>query len=308
MTNIRRIDLNLLVALDVLLEEQNVTRAARRLALTQPTVSAMLARLRKLFDDPLFVRSQRGLVPTPRALAIQPGLKQWLGQAHGIVAGERFDPATAELTATVFANDYIQSALIVPFVEQLRRKAQHVRLALRCPQFADVTSMLANGELDLSIATTPDIPSLDLPSRLLYEESYICVVRKEHPLSGKEKVSLDEFCRFPHVVVSPGEGGFVGPTDRALVEVGRKRRVVLSVPGFLILPEILRTEDLIATVPTRVLQGRMTGLRTFAPPLTVPGFSVVMLWHQRLHNDAGHQWLRGLLADIASGLKAPQRR
>src|SRR5215471_14927560 len=116
MRDIRRIDLNLLVALDALLEERSVTRAASRLALTQPTVSAMLARLRKLFGDPLFVRNQRGIQPTPRAMALAPALKQWLAQAHALVAGERFDPATAQITASLSANDYVQSVLIVPFI------------------------------------------------------------------------------------------------------------------------------------------------------------------------------------------------
>jgi DNA-binding transcriptional LysR family regulator len=305
MRDVRRIDLNLLGALDALLEEQSVTRAADRLALTQPTVSAMLARLRKLFGDPLFVRSQRGILPTPRALALAPSLKQWLAEAHTLIASRKFDPATAELTASLAANDYIQTALIVPFIERLRREAPNARFAVRCPQFAEVTSLLANGELDLSIHTTPEIPSADLPSRVLYEERYVCAVRKGHPLKGAA-VTVDQFCRYPHVMVSPSEGGFVGPTDHALARVGRKRRVVLSAPGFLILPEILKTDDLIAVVPERVLRGRMAGLRTFAPPVAVAGFSVVLLWHQRVHDDPAHRWLRELLARTASGMRASQ--
>jgi DNA-binding transcriptional LysR family regulator len=239
MKDIRRIDLNLLVALDTLLEEQNVTRAARRLALTQPTVSAMLARLRKLFGDPLFVRTQRGISPTPRAAALAPTLRQWLIEAQAFVTDERFNASTAELTFTLSANDYIQSTLIVPFVQRLRRAAPGVRLAVRSPQFADVTTMLANGELDLCITSTPEVPSVELPSRLLYHERYIGVVRREHPL--KSKVTLEQFCNHPHVVVSPTEGRFIGPTDQALAQMGRRRRVVLSVSGFLILPEILKT-------------------------------------------------------------------
>src|SRR6185295_1409009 len=130
MKDFRRIDLNLLVALDALLEEQNVTRAAKRLALTQPTVSAMLARLRKLFDDPLFVRTQRGILPTPRAAALAPTLKQWLAEARALVSDERFEPATADLIASISANDYIQSALIVPFIERLRREVPNAQLAV----------------------------------------------------------------------------------------------------------------------------------------------------------------------------------
>jgi len=301
MKDIRRIDLNLLVALQALLEEHNVTRAARRLALTQPTVSAMLVRLRRIFGDPLFVRTQRGILPTPRAAALAPALKQWLLEARAFVADERFTPSTAELTFTLSANDYIQSTLIVPFLERLRRPAPNVRVAVRSPQFADVTAMLANGELDLSITSTPEIPSVELPSRLLYQERYIGVVRREHPL--RRKVTLEQFCHYPHVVVSPSDGRFIGPTDQALAQLGRRRRVVLSVSGFLILPEILRTDDLVAVVPERVLAGRMTGLRTFTPPVVVPGFSVVALWHARLQKDQAHRWMRELLAQTAQGVR-----
>ena len=299
MKDIRRIDLNLLVALEALLEEQSVTRAAKRLALTQPTVSAMLARLRRVFGDPLFVRTQRGILPTPRAAALAPLLKQWLTEGRALVVERHFDPATAEFTTSVSANDYIQSALIVPFVKRLRREAPHARLAVRSPQFSDIPSMLADGELDLCITTGPELPSIDLPSRLLYEERYVCVVRKAHPLKTRTAPTLDQFCRYPHAMVSPTEGRFVGPTDKALALVGRKRQVVLSAPGFLILPEILKTDDLIAVVPERVLRGRMAGLRTFAPPIAIPGFSVILLWHPRLHKDATHRWLRERLAETA---------
>ena len=303
MRDIRRIDLNLLVALDALLEEQSVTRAADRLALTQPTVSAMLARLRKLFGDPLFVRTQRGILPTPRAAALAPQLKQWLAEARGLIADAGFDPATDELTAAISANDYIQSTLLVPYFRRLRREAPNARLAVRSPQFSDMAAMLADAEIDLVITTTPEIPQADLRSRLLYSERYVCVVRSEHPLKAKRAVTLDQFCRYPHAMVSPTEGRFVGPVDRALAEAGRRRRVVLAAPGFLVLPEILKTDDLIAVVPERVLCGRMSGLRTFAPPVAVPGFDVVMLWHERLHKDPAHRWLRELLAAVAEDLR-----
>ena len=303
MRDIRRIDLNLLVALDALLEEQSVTRAADRLALTQPTVSAMLARLRKLFGDPLFVRTQRGILPTPRAAELAPVLKKCLAEARGLIADSGFDAATDELTAAISANDYIQSTLLVPYFRRLRREAPNARLAVRSPQFSDMAAMLADAEIDLVITTTPEIPQADLRSRLLYSERYVCVVRSEHPLKAKRAVTLDQFCRYPHAMVSPTEGRFVGPVDRALAEAGRRRRVVLAAPGFLVLPEILKTDDLIAVVPERVLCGRMSGFRTFAPPVAVPGFDVVMLWHERLHKDPAHRWLRELLAAVAEALR-----
>jgi DNA-binding transcriptional LysR family regulator len=302
--DLRRTDLGLLAALDALLEERSVTRAAARLAVTQPTVSGMLARLRKLFGDPLFVRTQSGLLPTPRALAIAPGLKQWLNDAGALVAGPAFEPVSARWTTAIAANDYIQSALIVPFLTRLRASAPHARVAVRPAQTDRVAETLANGELDLNITGTTETPSYDLHSRVLYEERYVGVVRKDHPLKGQHAVSLDGFCSYPHVLVSPTEGRFAGPTDQALARLGRVRHVTLSVPGFLVLPDILQAGDLIAVVPERVLRGHPPDLRTFTPPLTIPTFSVVALWHARLHKDPAHRWFRELLAATAMNLRA----
>jgi DNA-binding transcriptional LysR family regulator len=292
------------VVLDALLEERSVTRAAARLALTQPTVSGMLARLRTLFKDPLFVRTQRGLMPTPRAQALTPSLKQWLADASMLVAGQSFEPSTAVMTTALAANDYFQSALVVPFLERLRRGAPNMRVAVRPSQTDRVGEMLANGELDLSIVASSENTSFDLPSRLLYNDRYICAVRKGHPLKSGKKVTLDQFCGYPHVLVSPTEGRFVGPTDHALAKLSRTRSVALSISGFLILPDILQTDDLIAVVPERALAGRMSGLRTFMPPVDIPSFSVIALWHPRLNADPAHRWIRDLLATVARELRA----
>jgi DNA-binding transcriptional LysR family regulator len=126
MPNIRKIDLNLLVVFDALLDERNVTRAAARLGYTQPTISGMLARLRDLFGDPLFVRAQRGLVPTPRALALAVPLKRLIADSRRLVASDLFDPATAEVTFIISSNDYMQQALLVPFIKALRREGRHI--------------------------------------------------------------------------------------------------------------------------------------------------------------------------------------
>jgi DNA-binding transcriptional LysR family regulator len=302
MRDIRRTDLTLLVVLDALLEERSVTRAAARLAVTQPTVSGMLARLRKLFGDPLFVRTQRGLIPTPRALVLAPGLRHWLNEANSLVAGQVFEPGSARLTTSIAANDYIQAALIVPFLQSLRALAPNIYVAVRPAQSDRVAETLADGELDMNVTSSGELTSFDLPSRTLYEERYVCAVGAGHPLAKKRSVTLDQFCTHPHALVSPTEGRFAGPTDVALASLGRMRSVVVSVPGFLVLPDILLSGELIAVVPERVLRGRMTGLHTFAPPLPIPGFSVIALWHARLHKDPAHRWLRELLASTAHDL------
>src|SRR5262249_44843727 len=153
--------------------------------------------------------------------------------ARALVAEPAFDPASAALTVSISANDYIQSTLLVPFIQCLRRDAPNARLAVRNPPARDIPALLADAELDLCIATTPDVPDADVRSRLLYEERYVGVVRSGHPLKSGA-VTLERFCRFPHAMVSPSEGRFVGPVDRALAKAGRHRRVVLSAPGFLV--------------------------------------------------------------------------
>lgn len=313
MTDIRRIDLNLLIALDVLLDERNVTRAAEHLSLTQPTVSGMLRRLRQLLGDPLFVRTQRGILPTPRAEALAAPLKRLLADAEALVAAERFDPATAQRTFTISTTDYMQYAVVAPFVAALRRAAPGIRVAIRPLAIADLAGQLTRGETDLAI-TIPEFAAPDLVSRPLYRERYVAAVRRKHPMR-REKPSLEEFCRFDHILVSPAGGGFRGPVDEALAALGKKRKVVLSVPSFLLVPTLLQTSELVAVLPERLLRGRERELRMFAPPLDVPGFDVIAVWHARMHKDATHRWLREFLVSVvqkprpaaASRRKPPSR-
>jgi DNA-binding transcriptional LysR family regulator len=296
MADIRRIDLNLLIALDVLLDERSVTRAAEHLALTQPTVSGMLRRLRQLLGDPLFVRTPRGILPTPRAEALAGPLKRLLADAEALVAAERFDPANAERTFTISTTDYMQYAVVMPFVGALRRAAPGIRLAIRPLAIADLAGQLMRGETDLAI-TIPEFAAPDLVSRPLYRERYVAAVRKKHPLA-RARGSLEEFCRFDHILVSPTGGGFKGPVDDALATLGKRRNVTISVPSFLLVPPLLRTCDLIAVLPERLLHGRERGLRMFVPPLEVPGFDVIAVWHTRMQKDAAHRWLRELLVSV----------
>ena len=297
-SNIRKIDLNLLVALKVILEEGNVSRAAERLALTQPTVSGMLARLRVLFDDELFVRTQHGVVPTPRAEALAPALEQLLRDASNLVAPGRFDPKTAQLDFRLSLNDYMQSTIVVPFIAALRQEAPKVRLAVRNLEVANLSPMLARGELDLAISI-PEFVDPGLETKLLYREQYVCAVRKAHPIRSS-KVSMNRFLSFDHVIVSPSDGRFRGPADDALAARNVKRRVALSVPSFLVLLEVLQTDDLIALVPKRLLSRRVHSLRLIQPPVEVQGFDVVAAWHSRSQRDPAHQWMRDSLADVAA--------
>jgi len=298
MSDIRKIDLNLLFVLDALLDERSVTRAAARLGYTQPTISGMLARLRDLFGDPLFIRTQRGVLPTPRAQALAAPLKQVLADSRRLVAREAFDPTSAEMTFAISSNDYMQHALLVPFVRVLRREASRIRLAVVPPIVEGLGDALARGQIDLAV-TIPEFAMSDLPSRLLYRERYVVAVRPQHPLARRRAMTIEGFCSYDHILVSPTGGSFHGPTDQALARLRRRRVVRYSVPSFLLMLELLLTDELVALVPSRLLRENDKRLSVLEPPVNVPGFDVIAVWHPRVDKDVAHRWLRGRLAETA---------
>lgn len=291
---LRRLDLNLLVTLDVLLAEHNVTRAAQRLNFSQPSVSIHLAKLREMFGDPLLLPGPRGMRPTARALSLREPLRQALESLERAIAPEHpFDPAEADRTWRVGAADYGEMTIVLPALNAIRAAAPRTRLAV-LPLIPGRTAKQAEqGELDLAFHTTDDAPP-DLRARPLFKEQYVLVCRAGHP-KLKRRPTLAQFCKLEHVIVSPGGGGFHGVTDVALAAVGLQRRVVLSVPHFLVVESVLADSDLVAMLPSRLV--RDTGrLQAFAPPIDVPGYEMTMLWHERSHRDPAHQWLREQIA------------
>jgi len=297
---LRTLDLNLLKAFDALMDERNVTRAAARLALTQPAVSGILNRLRESFGDPLFIRTRHGITPTPRALALTAPVKRVLADIDGLLRPAAFDPARAEFTLSLAATDYALRAVVVPFIAALRPLAPGVRLAIRPVDEARVLERMECGELDLALLTPQGTPP-ELHSRSLFEERYVCVLRAAHPLAGAGVLSLEQFCALDHGMVSLEGGGFRGVTDEALARLGRARRVMLSVPSFLTLLDVVRASDLVALVPRRLLQG-VQGLALIEPPLEVAGFTKSVAWHARTHDDPGHRWVRALLFETCGEL------
>ena len=293
MRNLNTLDLNLLKALDALLDERNVTRAAARLGVSQPAMSGILTRLRDSFGDPLFVRAQRGILPTQRALDLCLPVKQALGQIDALLQPPVFDPASATLTFTISATDYALRAVALPFLALLKQQAPQLRVSLLPIDNSQIHSQLERGQIDLALLT-PDHTPPDLHARELFRERYVCVMREGHPAASTPDLSLDTFCQLDHALVSYEGGHFCGVTDTALQQLGRQRRVSLSVKSFLILPEILRSSDMVATLPARLVSG-LPGLVLREPPLPVPGFAKIAAWHARSHHDPAQRWLRELL-------------
>jgi len=302
--DIRSVDLNLLVALDALLSERNVTRAASRLSLSQSAMSATLARLRALFGDPLLLRAAGGMLPTSKGLELAAPVRQVLADIGRLVqqAGA-FDPAAARVTFTIAASDYVEYAILPRLVDYLEANAPLARLAVRAMDFGAVGRQLETGEVDLGILGAGFAPP-NARSRPLFLERFVCVVRRDHPRI-RDRLSLDEFCALEHLLVSPSGGGFTAQTDDALAAIGRRRQVRLSVPHFLLVPEILVRSDMIVVLPERLARGYRDRFRVFELPLEMPPFAIVEVWHERTHRDPALVWLRHALADLTREDAAP---
>ncbi|WP_373962690.1 LysR family transcriptional regulator [Kosakonia sacchari] len=299
MINLNRLDLNLLLTLDVLLREHNVTRAAQRLNLSQPSVSVQLARLREIFDDPLLLPGPRGMQPTVRADELREPLRQALEALERAVSPvNAFDPARASVTWRIAATDYTESAVLLPLLGTLRRDAPASRLAVFELNPGQIKRQAEQGDIDLFFHLREGAPA-SLHQRLLFTERYVLAGRLGHP-ALKRRPSLKQFCQLEHVIVSPEGGGFQAATDDALAARELTRNVVLSVPHFLFMLDALARTDLVAVLPERLVA--TTGaLQVVDPPLDLPGFDMLMLWHERLHRDPGHKWLRQqVLAALAN--------
>jgi DNA-binding transcriptional LysR family regulator len=297
LTNIRTTDLNLLAAFEALFEERSVTRAADRLAVTQPTVSGMLKRLRAVFGDTLFVRTSHGILPTPRAEALARPIKELLDNARVLIKPTKFDPASTEATVKLCGSDYVQYAIIGPLIAAIRTAAPKIKVLVTPRPAAGVADLLARGEIDLCISAR-EVAIQELPSRQLYRDRYLCVARKKHPLPAR-RVSLKQLCAFDHLLVDPTGRSLSGPIDAVLNGAGYQRRVAIAVPTFPILFDLLASDDFIAFVPERLVRMRGSSLRIFETGMTMPTIDVVANWHPRVNSDAQHKWLRELLVRVA---------
>ncbi|WP_266158110.1 LysR family transcriptional regulator [Dyella silvatica] len=307
MRNIRGIDLELLLTLEALLTECNVTRVAQRLHLSQPTVSVRLGKLRRLFADPLLVSGPRGMRPTARGLELLAPLRDALSGVERMLSAQTpFDPASSDLTWRVAASDYAQCAILMPLLTHLRRHAPGIRSAVHPLIPAEVARMAERGDIDAAFSTTDTVPE-SLRSVTLFAESYQFIARKHHPLL-KGTPTLAQFCALDHVLVSPTGGGFKGPTDVLLEARRRKRRVVLSVPHFLLVPDLVRQSDMVAMLPARLLKGHSQGLQLLDSPIQPPGYDMAMSWHERVHADTAHAWLREQVIQAVTQAATPSAR
>ena len=299
--NLKRVDLNLLVTLEALLTERNVTRAAARLNLSQPSVSIQLAKLREIYHDPLLLPGSRGMLPTARALGLLTPLRQTLADLGRLVAAEQpFDPLQAEMTWQLAAADAAEYAILLPMLPTLRLAAPKSRLAIREASPKTMSRDLADGVIDLGFLAREEAPA-ELRHRPLFHENYLLVGRHDHPLL-QTPPSLEQFCQLEFVMVSQDGGGFRTLIDTLLEAQGLARRVVMSLPHFLFIPTLLARSDMVAMLPSRMLGELLGDLRTCPAPLALPGYDMVMVWHERSHLDPAHSWLR---EQVVAALEPP---
>jgi DNA-binding transcriptional LysR family regulator len=297
-------DLNLLVALDALLAERSVTRAAMRMGVTQSAASHALSRLRKLTGDELLVRARDGMVPTLRAEAMRAPLRRALEDLTGTLSSPgAFDPKTARLRAFVGGSDYAELVLLPGIMARLVREAPGVELRVLMPG-QDPPSELASGKLDFVLMpSTPGADAQGIRRRQLLRDRFVCIARRAHPLAKTKTLSMSSFTAAAHALIAPWgmDGGYV---DDALARLGLKRKVAVAVPHFLAAPHIVASSDLLLTVAERVAEvvARPLGLVVLAPPqeLGLTGFTMSILWHERTHEDPARRWLRDVIVAEAS--------
>lgn len=287
--DLRRADINLLVVFETMMHERNVTRVSEKLFLGQPTISAALARLRLMFDDPLFIRAGRVMEPTSRAQEIFSNLSPALdGIAAALSRCQVFDPATSDTTFHIGLSDDVEYALLPDLLHRLRIEAPDTTLVVRRADQWQMCQLLASGEITVGISHTLELPAN--ARRKALRPIRPMVLRAD---SRPGELTLDEFCRRPHALVS-SMGHVIDDSDRVLSQMARQRRVVLSVPQFSALPVLLARSDMIVIVPDYVARAmaQTTGLRAEPAPIGLPERELSMVWRGTSHNDPGERWLR----------------
>ncbi|HVW50573.1 MAG TPA: LysR family transcriptional regulator [Trinickia sp.] len=294
------LDLNLIPFLVALDETRNVSRAGALLGVSQPRVSAALGKLRDYFGDPLFVRTSRGMEPTPCALALVPAARDALARIErGLVAPHDFDPAASTHTFSIALSDVGEIVFLPRLLQEFARRAPHANLRSVSLSHSEVERELESGGIDLAVGYFPDLGGTNFFQQRLFTHRFICLMRRDHPLAAR-RLTLDRFLGCGHAVVR-AEGRSQEVLETYLAKRRLSRRAVLETPHFTSLPYILSRTDLIATVPHAIgyaYANEHASIVLVDPPLPLPHFDLRQHWHRKFHNDARTLWLRGLIAEL----------
>ncbi len=311
--NISRVDLNLLVYLDVLLHEKNVSRAAEQLGITQPAMSNGLKRLRELFNDPLLIRSSDGMKPTERALEIQPKIRQILAEtAEMLEPKQEFKPFQSKRVFRMMVSDYAEATLIPPLIKQIRSEAPNIILDFLTPSDVSYHDM-EMGKVDMAINRFNEIPG-SFHQSVIWKDSFSCLINHRNPIV--HNFNLKTYLEAQHIWVSktgmgvgfgvnPEKSGGLGWIDQALARIGKRRKITIFTRHYQMPALLAQNNDLIATLPTRIakMQAENPRLIIKEPPFHIPEFELIMAWSPLLHHNAAHQWLRRLVLYVAERLR-----
>ncbi len=309
MVNLRTFDLNLLRVLDALLREGSTVGAARRLGLSQPAVSSALGRLRHALGDPLFIRQGQGLVPTSFATGLELPLRGVLEELEGVLSGNgEFDPTAARLDFRISGTDFFATMLMPELGARVQQEARAVRLQLVDLVPDNYVEALERRNVDLALLPEQPFPEW-IAHEPLFHAEFAVIARIGHPALAAAGVKpggvipMDLFCSLGHVLCSP-DGQFHGLGDAALAREGRSRNVVMSLPVFAGILQVVAMSDLIALFPRDLAERRaqIDGITVHAPPVTFPPPLLCMIWHRRYSSDAAHLWLRGIVYEILAPL------
>ncbi|MBN3759003.1 LysR family transcriptional regulator [Paraburkholderia sp. Tr-20389] len=299
MTSLDHVDLNLLRVFQAIVEERSLTKAGERLALSQPAISYSLARLRTLFDDPLFIRTRSGMQPTPIALELAGIVGRALDTVREALRyAESFDPETSTRTFRLSLSDAGEMAYLPAICEALHERAPRVKLSVEPLPVEDMEDALRSSKLDFAIGNLPLLMARTR-HQLLFEETYVCMTRKRRGLPTGAALSLEHFLAASHVQVRSVEHSHHA-LDDALRAQGVGRNIVLQLPHFVALPGVLAVTDLFATLPQRLagILNRNDAFRIYTLPVPIPQATVTMHWHEHFHEDEGIAWMRDLMAEM----------
>lgn len=304
---LRKLDLNLLTVMDALLAERSATAAAQRLGVSQPTVSAALARLREMFQDELFIKRPHGMEPTPRALELQQPIAEVMQTVRdNILSRSVFAPQTSDRTFVLITGELGQVVFLHRIVGRLRAAAPRANIRVLGCAAADRQQALADGRADLAVGYFPQFSGPDLYQQLLYaSHPMVCIARTGHPALADGHLTLETFIRLEHAVVGT-EGNHPQLYEPVLRQMGIQRRVVVELANFSGTPTLIAQSDLIAIVPATLAQVYCEGgrLRAYPSPVALPNCEVKQFWHRRVHHDPAVTWLRQLVAADLHGAAA----
>ena len=299
----KRLDLNLLPLAVALFEERAVGKVASRLKMSQPAVSAALARLRKAFDDPLFVRTGSGMEPTPRMQALVGPAREVLTRVErDVLSGLAFNPATAQAPFTFALSDIGEMVFLPRILERLQRYSPLAPVRSVTPPPYELRKGLETGDIDLAVGYFPDLEKTNFFQQRLFTHRFCCLLRADHPIRS-EQLSTKQFLELKHVAVH-SEGRSQELFERFLVRKKLRPNVVLVTPHFMSLPVIIAKSDLVATVPHALgmlFSGQGTNIKAVLPPaLDIPRIVLKQHWHRKAHHDPRNQWLRLMVSNLFS--------